>query len=164
MSAERAKKYAQWIVDNQDKKDTPEFATVVKLRGGEANIAPVADNRGNNMANVVAGGINTFPARIVGGIADAFDATPQLLNLLPGEQGYTTISEGVFGLDRNPIGTEALTEASESVGVGLTADNVAPRFRGALRGGEVLGETIGTLTGVGAIANAAWGQHSCAGG
>ena len=88
MSAEKAKKYAQWIVDNQDKKGTPEFETVAKAyKVAKANIGT---QQGMSALEATGRGTNVGLANVLGAIPDLLDNSPRLMNILPGEQGYTT--------------------------------------------------------------------------
>ena len=105
MSADRAKKYAQWIVDNQDKKGTPEFETVARAyKAAKANIGQ--QQGGMNALEATGRGINSgFIADTLGAIPDLIDNSPRLMNFLPG-RNFTSFSEGL-GLERNPIGADA---------------------------------------------------------
>ena len=153
MSADRAKKYAQWIVDNQDKKGTPEFETVAKAyKAAKANIGK---QQSMSAFEATGRGINVgLIANVAGAIPDLIDSTPQLLNLLPGEQGYTTLSEGVFGLERNPIGAEAIRDRMKNTfDLGYSDISEIPEnVRPFAKGGEIFGETAALVAPVGLAA------------
>lgn len=163
MSAEKAKKYAQWIVDNQDKKGTPEFETVAQAyKVAKANIG---QQQGMNELEATGRGLNVgLIANVAGAIPDLIDSTPQLLNLLPGEQGYTTLSEGVFGLDRNPIGAKAIQDRMKNTfDLGYSDISEIPEdLRPFAKAGEVFGETAALVAPIGLAANAAKGVNTAA--
>ena len=161
MSAEKAKKYAQWIVDNQDKKGTPEFATVVKAY--EVAKTRIGQQQGMSALEATGRGTNVGLANVLGAIPDLIDNTPRLMNFLPGRE-YSTISEGVFGLDRNPIGAEAIRDRmATSADLGYTDISEIPEnVRPFAKGGEVFSETAALVAPIGLAANAAKGVNTAA--
>ena len=83
-----AEKYAQWIVDNQDKQGSPEFETVAKAyQAAKEQTAPTLKQK------VQA----SIPGRIVQGMRDAVDAGAQLL-----PRGAEFVSSA-GGLAPNPV-------------------------------------------------------------
>jgi uncharacterized protein YfcZ (UPF0381/DUF406 family) len=86
-----------------------------------------------------------------------------LMNVLPGRE-YTTLSEGVFGLERNPIGTEAIRDRmATSFDLGYQdIEEIPPNMRPFAKGGEVFSETAALVAPVGLAANAAKGVNTAA--
>lgn len=87
-----AEKYAQWIVENQDKKGTPDFETVAQAyraaRGsGETSAQPTLRQKV----------ISSAPARALQGARDPIDAAAQLLS-----RGLEFLSSA-GGLAPNPV-------------------------------------------------------------
>ena len=83
-----ADEFAQWLVDNQDKKGTPDFETVKQafLEVSKSSLGEKVEATGR--------GINTgFLADILGAPVDAINSLPMALNLLPGEQGMKPFLE-----------------------------------------------------------------------
>jgi hypothetical protein len=83
-----AEKYAQWIVDNQDKQGTPEFETVAA-----AYLAAKEQSQPTLKQKVQA----SIPGRILQGARDAVDAGAQLL-----PRGLEQATSA-FGLSPNPV-------------------------------------------------------------
>jgi hypothetical protein len=87
-----AEKYAQWIVENQDKKGTPDFETVAQAyraaRGGEETA---------NQPTLRQKVISSAPARALQGARDPIDAAAQLL-----PRGLEFLSSA-GGLAPNPV-------------------------------------------------------------
>lgn len=162
MSAEKAKKYAQWIVDNQDKKGTPEFETVAQAyKVAKTNIG---QQQGMNALEATGRGLNTgLIADVAGAIPDLLDNSPRLMNFLPGRE-YTTISEGVFGLDRNPIGAQAIRDRMKNTfDLGYSDISEIPEdLRPFAKAGEVFGETAALVAPIGLAANVAKGVNTVA--
>ena len=77
-----AEQYAQWLVDNQDKKGTPDFETVKKA------YLEVRPSTASEKVEGAGRGVNVGLADIFGAPVDAINQLPKLLNLLPGEQGF----------------------------------------------------------------------------
>ena len=91
-----AEKYAQWIVENQDKQGTPEFETVAAAyQAAKAQVQPTLKQKVQS----------SIPGRVLQGARDSIDAGAQLL-----PRGLEQLTSG-FGLAPNPVsqffGTEA---------------------------------------------------------
>lgn len=81
-------------------------------------------------------GFNVGLADILGAPVDLMNRAPELLNLLPGEQGMTPLSE-------NPVGgSQMLRSGLSSIGAGYqNIEDVPAQYRPIARGGEVLGQS-----------------------
>ena len=138
-----AEEYANWLVNNQDKAGTEDFETVrrayLEVRPSSATEKAGATLKGFNVGVL---------ADIVGAPADLLNQTPRLLNLLPGEQGFQPISQ-------NPVGGSQSIRNTMSnlfdIGYKDVTDLPADQRPFAV-GGEVVGQTAGTVVPIAAAA------------
>ena len=76
-------------------------------------------------------------ADILGGTVDLVNRAPQIVNLLPGEQGVGPISERPVG------GSEWFNDQLSGLGMGYgDIENVPEKYRPIARGGEVVGQSV----------------------
>lgn len=96
----------------------------------------------------VAAGINTSLSTLLGLPVDAINNSPRLLNLLPGEQGFTTV------VDRPFLGSESIRGGMNALGVTTYEDvnDLPPDYRPAGYAGEVIGGGAALGLGLGATA------------
>tara|TARA_R100001440_G_scaffold642_2_gene2014 strand:- start:4329 stop:6974 length:2646 start_codon:yes stop_codon:yes gene_type:complete len=130
-----AEQYAQWLVDNQDKKGTPDFETVKKA------YLEVRPSTGSEKIEATGRGINAgLLADILGAPVDAINSLPMALNLLPGEQGMKPFL-------KNPVGgSQSIRNAMGLLDLGYKDIEDLPKDqRPFAQGGEVFGQTVGTL-------------------
>jgi hypothetical protein len=130
-----AEQYAQWLVDNQDKKGTPDFETVKKA------YLEVRPSTASEKIEGAGRGVNVGLADVLGAPVDAINQLPRLLNLLPGEQGFGTITE-------NPVGgSQSIRNAMTNLfDLGYQNIEDLPKDqRPFAQGGEVFGQTVGTI-------------------
>ena len=138
-----AEEYANWLVNNQDKAGTEDFETVRKayleVRPSSATEKAGAALKGFNVGTL---------ADIIGAPVDLLNQAPRLLNLLPGEQGFQPISE-------NPVGGSQSIRNTMSdlfdIGYKDVTDLPADQRPFAV-GGEVVGQTAGTVLPIAAAA------------
>jgi len=135
-NAEKAKKYAAWIVANKDKKGTPEFETVK-----QAYLQAKPSNFGEKAEATLRGANAGLLADVVGGPVDLANQIPRLLNLLPGEQGMKPITENPTG------GSQSIRNfLSDTFDIGYKDKNQLPvSQRPYAVGGEVMGQTAGAF-------------------
>ena len=137
-----AEEYANWLVNNQDKAGTEDFETVRKA------YLEVRDSSGVEKAGATLKGFNVGLADIAGAPVDIINQLPLLGNLLPGEQGFKPISE-------NPIGGSQSIRNTMSnlfdIGYKDVTDLPADQRPFAV-GGEVVGQTAGTVLPIAAAA------------
>ena len=134
-NAAKAEQYAEWIVNNQDKKGTPDFETVKKA------YLEVRPSSAGEKAEGFGRGINVGLSDIFGAPVDLANQLPKLLNLLPGEQGFGAFSE-------NPVGgSQSIRNLlSDKLDLGYKDINQLPASQRPFAvGGEVVGQTAGTL-------------------
>ena len=138
-----AEEYATWLVDNQDKAGTEDFETVRK-----AYLEVRAPSSATEKAGATLKGVNVGLADIVGAPADLLNQIPRLGNLLPGEQGFKPFSE-------NPVGGSQSIRNTMSnlfdIGYKDVTDLPADQRPFAV-GGEVVGQTAGTVVPIAAAA------------
>lgn len=130
-----AEQYAQWLVDNQDKKGTPDFETVKKA------YLEVRPSTASEKIEGAGRGVNVGLADVLGAPVDAINQLPRLLNLLPGEQGFGPITE-------NPVGgSQSIRNAMTNLfDLGYQDIEDLPKDqRPFAQGGEVFGQTVGTI-------------------
>lgn len=130
-----AEQYAQWLVDNQDKKGTPDFETVKKA------YLEVRPSTASEKIEGAGRGVNVGLADVLGAPVDAINQLPKLLNLLPGEQGFGPITE-------NPVGgSQSIRNAMTNLfDLGYQDIQDLPKDqRPFAQGGEVFGQTVGTI-------------------
>ena len=131
-----ADEFAQWLIDNQDKKGTPDFETVK-----DAFLEVYNSSLGEKI-EATGRGINTgVLADVLGAPVDAINSLPMVLNLLPGEQGMKPFLE-------NPVGGSQSIRNTMTNLFDLGYQNIEdlPKDqRPFAQGGEVFGQTIGTL-------------------
>tara|TARA_Y100000015_G_scaffold35588_1_gene36362 strand:- start:574 stop:3219 length:2646 start_codon:yes stop_codon:yes gene_type:complete len=130
-----AEQYAQWLVDNQDKKGTPDFETVKKA------YLEVRPSTASEKIEGAGRGVNVGLADVLGSPVDAINQLPRLLNLLPGEQGFGPITE-------NPVGgSQSIRNAMTNLfDLGYQDIQDLPKDqRPFAQGGEVFGQTVGTI-------------------
>ncbi len=130
-----ANEFAQWLVDNQDKKGTPDFETVKQafLEVSKSSLGERVEGAGR--------GVNVGLADVLGAPVDAINQLPKLLNLLPGEQGFGPITE-------NPIGGSQSIRNTMSGLLDLgykDIEDLPKDQRPFAQGGEVFGQTVGTI-------------------
>ena len=137
-----ADEYANWLVNNQDKAGTEDFETVRKA------YLEVRESSGVEKAGATLKGFNVGLADIAGAPVDIINQLPLLGNLLPGEQGFKPISE-------NPIGGSQSIRNTMSnlfdIGYKDVTDLPADQRPFAV-GGEVVGQTAGTVLPIAAAA------------
>ena len=137
-----AKEYATWLVNNQDKAGTEDFETVRKA------YLKVRKSSGVEKAGATLKGVNVGLADIIGAPVDIINQLPRLGNLLPGEQGFQPISE-------NPVGGSQFLRNTMSnlfdIGYKNVEDLPADQRPFAV-GGEVVGQTAGTVLPIAAAA------------
>ena len=137
-----AEEYANWLVNNQDKAGTEDFETV---RRAYLEVRP---SSATEKAGATLKGVNVGLADIIGAPADLLNQTPRLLNLLPGEQGFQPISQ-------NPVGGSQSIRNTMSnlfdIGYKDVTDLPADQRSFAV-GGEVVGQTAGTVVPIAAAA------------
>lgn len=137
-----ADEYATWLVNNQDKAGTEDFETVRKA------YLEVRESSGVEKAGATLKGFNVGLADIAGAPVDIINQLPLLGNLLPGEQGFKPISE-------NPIGGSQSIRNTMSnlfdIGYKDVTDLPADQRPFAV-GGEVVGQTAGTVLPIAAAA------------
>lgn len=131
-----ADQYAQWLIDNQDKKGTADFETVrqayLEARPSTAGEKIEATAKGFNVGLL---------ADVVGAPVDLVNNLPRLVNLLPGEQGVGPISD-------NPIGgSQSIRNTMvDLLGLGYKDITDLPQSqRPYAVGGEVVGQSVGTI-------------------
>ena len=130
-----ADQYAKWLVDNQDKKGTPDFETV---RQAYLEVRP---STAGEKFEAAARGTNVGLADIVGGPVDIINNLPRLLNLLPGEQGFGPIT-------KNPIGgSQSIRNTMSNLfDIGYKDISELPSSqRPYAVGGEVFGQSTGII-------------------
>ncbi len=130
-----AEQYAQWLVANQDKKGTPDFETVKKA------YLEVRPSTASEKVEGAGRGVNVGLADVLGAPVDAINQLPKLLNLLPGEQGFGPITE-------NPIGGSQSIRNTMSGLLDLgykDIEDLPKDQRPFAQGGEVFGQTVGTI-------------------
>jgi len=130
-----AEQYAQWLVDNQDKKGTSDFETVKKA------YLEVRPSTASEKIEGAGRGVNVGLADVLGAPVDAINQLPRLLNLLPGEQGFGPITE-------NPVGgSQSIRNAMTNLfDLGYQDIQDLPKDqRPFAQGGEVFGQTVGTI-------------------
>jgi hypothetical protein len=130
-----ADEFAQWLIDNQDKKGTSDFETVKDafLEVYNSSLGERVEGAGR--------GVNVGLADVLGAPVDAINQLPKLLNLLPGEQGFGPITE-------NPVGgSQSIRNAmSGLLDLGYKDIKDLPKDqRPFAQGGEVFGQTVGTM-------------------
>jgi len=130
-----AEQYAQWLVDNQDKKGTPDFETVKKA------YLEVRPSTASEKIEGAGRGVNVGLADVLGAPVDAINQLPRLLNLLPGEQGFGPITESPVG------GSQSIRNAMTNLfDLGYQDIQDLPKDqRPFAQGGEVFGQTVGTI-------------------
>jgi len=130
-----AEQYAQWLVDNQDKKGTPDFETVKKA------YLEVRPSTASEKIEGAGRGVNVGLADVLGAPVDAINQLPRLLNLLPGEQGFGPITESPVG------GSQSIRNAMTNLfDLGYQNIEDLPKDqRPFAQGGEVFGQTVGTI-------------------
>ena len=137
-----AEEYANWLVNNQDKAGTEDFETVRKA------YLEVRPSSGVEKAGASLKGFNVGLADIIGAPVDLLNQLPRLGNLLPGEQGFKPFSE-------NPIGGSQSIRNTMSnlfdIGYKDVTDLPADQRPFAV-GGEVVGQTAGTVLPIAAAA------------
>ena len=137
-----ADEYANWLVNNQDKAGTEDFETVRKA------YLEVRESSGVEKAGATLKGVNVGLADIIGAPVDLLNQLPRLGNLLPGEQGFQPISE-------NPVGGSQSIRNTMSnlfdIGYKDVTDLPADQRPFAV-GGEVVGQTAGTVLPIAAAA------------
>ena len=137
-----AEEYANWLVNNQDKAGTEDFETVRKA------YLEVRPSSGVEKAGASLKGFNVGLADIIGAPVDLLNQAPRLLNLLPGEQGFQPISD-------NPVGGSQSIRNTMSnlfdIGYKDVTDLPADQRPFAV-GGEVVGQTAGTVVPIAAAA------------
>lgn len=137
-----AEEYANWLVNNQDKAGTEDFETV---RRAYLEVRP---SSATEKAGATLKGVNVGLADIVGAPVDLLNQAPRLLNLLPGEQGFQPISQ-------NPVGGSQSIRNTMSnlfdIGYKDVTDLPADQRPFAV-GGEVVGQTAGTVVPIAAAA------------
>ena len=137
-----AEEYANWLVNNQDKAGTEDFETVrrayLEVRPSSALEKAGATLKGFNVGAV---------ADIVGAPVDLLNQAPRLLNLLPGEQGFQPISDNPVGGSQSIRNTLNLFDIGYKNVEDLPADQ-----RPFAVGGEVVGQTAGTVVPIAAAA------------
>jgi len=137
-----ADEYANWLVNNQDKAGTEDFETVRKA------YLEVRESSGVEKAGATLKGFNVGLADIAGAPVDIINQLPLLGNLLPGEQGFKPISE-------NPIGgSQSIRNTmSDLFDIGYKdVTNLPADQRPFAVGGEVVGQTAGTVLPIAAAA------------
>jgi len=130
-----AEQYAQWLVANQDKKGTPDFETVKKA------YLEVRPSTASEKVEGAGRGVNVGLADVLGAPVDAINQLPKLLNLFPGEQGFGPITE-------NPIGGSQSIRNTMSGLLDLgykDIEDLPKDQRPFAQGGEVFGQTVGTI-------------------
>ena len=138
-----AEEYANWLVNNQDKAGTEDFETVRKA------YLEVRESSATEKAGAALKGFNVGTlADIVGAPADLLNQLPRLGNLLPGEQGFQPFSQ-------NPVlGSQSIRNTMSNlfdIGYKDVTDLPADQRPFAV-GGEVVGQTAGTLVPIAAAA------------
>tara|TARA_Y100001972_G_scaffold75104_1_gene91291 strand:+ start:1350 stop:4010 length:2661 start_codon:yes stop_codon:yes gene_type:complete len=130
-----ADEFAQWLIDNQDKKGTSDFETVKDafLEVYNSSLGERVEGTGR--------GINVGLADVLGAPVDAINQLPRLLNLLPGEQGFGPITESPVG------GSQSIRNAMTNLfDLGYRDIQDLPKDqRPFAQGGEVFGQTVGTI-------------------
>ena len=131
-----ADELARWLGNNQDKKGTPDFETVK-----DAFLEVYKSSLGERV-EATGRGINSgLLADVLGAPVDAINQLPKLLNLLPGEQGFGPITE-------NPIGGSQSIRNTMSGLLDLgykDIEDLPKDQRPFAQGGEVFGQTVGTI-------------------
>ena len=137
-----AEEYANWLVNNQDKAGTEDFETV---RRAYLEVRP---SSATEQAGGFLKGINVGITDIIGAPVDLLNQLPRLGNLLPGEQGFQPISD-------NPVGGSQFLRNTMSnlfdIGYKNVEDLPADQRPFAV-GGEVVGQTAGTVVPIAAAA------------
>ena len=130
-----ADQYAQWLIDNQDKKGTADFETV---RQAYLEVRPSSTSE---KIEAVGRGTSVGLADIIGAPVDLINNLPRLVNLLPGEQGVGPISD-------NPIGGSQSIRNTMSnlfdIGYKDISDLPASQRPFAV-GGEVVGQSTAVM-------------------
>jgi gas vesicle protein len=137
-----ADEYANWLVNNQDKAGTEDFETVRKA------YLEVRESSGVEKAGATLKGVNVGIADIAGAPVDLLNKLPLIGNLLPGEQGFKPFSE-------NPIGgSQSIRNTmSDLFDIGYkNVEDLPADQRPFAVGGEVVGQTAGTVLPIAAAA------------
>ena len=137
-----AEEYANWLVNNQDKAGTEDFETVRKA------YLEVRPSSATEKAGATLKGVNVGIADIIGAPVDLLNQLPRLGNLLPGEQGFKPFSENP------PGGSQSIRNTMSNlfdIGYKDVTDLAADQRPFAV-GGEVVGQTAGTVLPIAAAA------------